>query len=259
MALTRTDYTPDSYDDSGSDSRTTGTFTIPNGELAVVVAKVINDYVNDIPDLQISDSLAASWTPIVGITRSAAASAYEPAISAWYLVSDGSGRDITITAGTGGGALNGGTGAAHIRRWRIEVYSFSGFDTSSPIGYTGSSDSLPTSGPGALALSGITASTSMVLGSVAGSLAASTTTIDEGSGWTELYDDPSLDWMAHQSQVITGAVSTVDWLDLSADGASYEKGPIGIGFEVKAAPAAAADFYFKRNRVIVVDAFFPRS
>lgn len=259
MALVRTDYTPDSHDDSGSDARTTGSYTIPNNALGVVIAKVVNDYVNDIPDLTISDSLGASWTSIVGITRSAAASAYEPAAKAWYLTGDGSARTITITAGTGGGALNGGTGAANIRRWRIEVYSFTGHNTSSPIGFIGSSDTLPGSGSGSLNLSGTTASDSQVFGSMVGTLSAGTTTIGEGSGWTELYDSPSTDWMAQQSQVVVGSISTVEWSDMSVDGASYEKGPIGLGFEIKAAPAAAADYYFKRNRVIVVDTFIPRS
>ncbi|MEQ1580913.1 MAG: hypothetical protein ABL964_10000 [Steroidobacteraceae bacterium] len=225
MALVRTDYTPDAFDDTGSASRTTGSFTFPNNSLVIVIAKVTNDFNNATPVLSISDSNGLTWTAIADIATGGA-SAYEPGVRAWRATGTGAAGTITITS----------TGAVNIRRWRIEPFSYTGHNAASPIGETGTNGALATDGAASITLSGTSAASSEVLSSLAGSLATGTTiNVDPGTSHAEIYDAPSSGWATFQTQSYSGATGTASWTDTLNGAGSYDKGPVGIGFEVKAA------------------------
>ncbi len=247
MSVVITDLPVDTYDDSGSDTRVTGSITIPSGQLGIITALVVNDYQNEMPVLSLTESNGLTLVPIAQVNRAVAASAYEPAIAAWYAIGTGVAGTFEITST-----------ATHIRRWLTHFHTVTGFNTSSPIGAIGTSSALASSGAASMALSGITGSNSQTLAYLIGSAASGAPNITEGAGWDEFYDTPSSGWYATQAQFFTGATNQVDWAETLGSG-SYDKGPIGLAFEIKEALTAAADLMYPRKRTIVVDRYFSRS
>lgn len=234
MALGRTNHGAFAASTAPSSSQASDSFTIPNGELGIVIAEVVNDFDNESPDLSIVDDVSGVWTPISATLNSGGTGAYEDAIRGWWTIGTGAPRVITISS----------AGATHIRQWVMHRLSYSGFNAASPIGLVGANNALATDGPDSVSLGGTSAADSEIVSVVIGTIdSGGTTTFTQGAGQTELYDNSVSNWYATQLQIkapgtpMTGA----PWIDTNDAGVSYLRPLLAQAFEVKAASGPATE------------------
>lgn len=161
--------------------------------------------------------------------------------------------EVVNTSGYGGGirqytapvatgvamTINVGTATNPYAICQTYAYYYTGYDTASPIGLILQDVSGPSSGGWTPSLGGTTAATSEVLAGVIGILNSGTGSYTPGTGWTELFDQCTTDYVIWQGQYkASSAISTVDWADLTVAGGYYIN-PMAVAIEVKAASISA--------------------
>lgn len=152
-----------------------------------------------------------TWTRLAN-SRATYEATFTFGVQWWYaLVTTGATFNLAIDAG-----------ALESYAYKVAVYSYTGHDTSAPIGATAEFSEVPVSGGLSGSLSGAPATTSDVL-AVLGCLSESLN-VNVGSGWTELLDpayvaDSFMEWQVQRRGGSTS--TTVEWASLSAgsDGA----------------------------------------
>jgi hypothetical protein len=247
MALSRTPYTPFSLFDT-QPSVTTGDYTFPNGELVAVVVHVQNN--GGVEDPAALISIANSGADL-GWTKRVAADGgssfdYNTAVVIFTTVGDGSVRTLTISK----------TGANGIC-WYVAPYSWTGYNTSSPFGGKLQLASPVSDGAWNPTLDATPATDSDVLGAISGAANSGSINVDVGSGCTELYDAPFVDFCSAQAQVRTGSASTTfPWADIANGGGGYYHNPAGVALEIKAASTGGiVNTVTAEDVTTVVDAF----
>lgn len=230
MPLNRTAYTAAELGTSAA-NLTTGTLNVPNGELVVIIAQSTNDGGEENPAALISvDDTGADlvWTPRASIDAGASED-FASAVKFWTAVSNGTPFTVTVSkTGTQFGRL------------RISPYSYSGYDTGSPIGAILQAVSNVSDGSYAPSLSGSPLSSSEVLAALSGAVNGGNVNVDVGTGWSELYDAPQIEWNSNQGQSRTGSTSAVvTWNDIAVGGSGYYHNPVVAGIEIKEASAAS--------------------
>lgn len=211
-----------SSDAFGAGAFTTSSFTPGSGRRVIVIAMAqsqANDALNG-SDLTISDndSGITSWTAIANTT---AHSGWGYGSRAWVSDQGASGSAMTVSIDAGAFAME---------NYRVEVFDVVSF---SSIGATAVGGSTTFTSAQSITLSGAPASASVCIAAANVALGGGTSTIDPGTGWTELAgsDVTRTDWWNFQVQTRTGSTSTtVEWADLATGSA-----PIGaalLAFEV---------------------------
>jgi len=191
-----------SYNDYGTGTYTTSSFTIPNNCILVahVAALVADGDTDPSSSITISDSIGGSWT-----SRATYGNADSWAVGA---------RLFTEAFTTGGNAtITVWANGAYIYVYNVMVVALTGYDTSSPVGGIASNGNLGTSGSQSITLSSTPASSSIVVAFMW--LDAESISITESSGWTERYETLQTYLGAH-CQSRSGLTSTtVPWSDIS--------------------------------------------
>ena len=231
MAITATlkhSSTGFSVHSSGPVNYTTSAFTTDNNSLLVVCLDCISDNGGGTQvDFSLSSSPSLTWT------RQARAgdngSGLPPASEIWTAPVT-TGASTTITVSTSVSFTFGGDGTAS----GMSVTSVTEHDTvGNPIGLA-ATQVLNGSNVGTLSVSlgGTTASTSIVIATVAADGDYSAADIDPGSGWTALHESHSgtNGWFRVTAEYKVGALSTYDFGALN-DPYQYSS----AGLEIKAA------------------------
>lgn len=223
MALTVTSiHQQTSGNGHGTGGFTTTGFTPGSGRRVIVVAMAQSqaDDALEGSDLTISDSDSSitSWTSITNTTSSPG---WAYGTRAWVSDQGASGSSMTVTIDAG---------AFGIENYRVEVFDVVDYGG---IGGTVATTSTNFLTPVTINLNTAPASSSVVLAAANVALGTGTSTVDPGTGWTEVTgsDVTRSDWWNFEMESRTGSTSTnVDWQDL-ATGA----GPIGaalLAFEI---------------------------
>ena len=214
----------------GTGAFTTNSFTPSDSSLLVVGASVQQhqaggDYSSS---LTISDSVGLTWTPRVNV---GAGTDFGTAARIWTApVSSGASMTVTLDCG-----------AIDIAWYLASIIDYTGYDTGSPVGVSGSA--IRTSGFGTpdvatITLGGTPASTSEIFGAIAADK-GSPQAIVHGSGNTELYDIANTDWGDGESQVRpAGSASTsLIWDDVRNTAASlFDWAAVAIEIKEATAP-----------------------
>lgn len=230
MALTRASV--GSYISSnhhGTGAFTTSSFTPANSSLLTVVAAISVYSGSSDPSsaLTISDSASLSWTRRVYIGNS---SSWSCGFAVWTApVTTGTSMTVSVDCGANDASY-----------YYVQVFTWTGYNTSTPTGATATNGSAGTNGALALTLSGAPASDSEVLGVLFKDMNSGTATSTPGTGWTELYDVGVNDYNFLETEVRGSSTSTsVDWVDINDVSGSVAKS-IAAALEIKCAAAAAS-------------------
>lgn len=206
MALSRTLQT--AATGSGA-SKTTGSFTPPNNSLLVMVAMAQPD--NDVVDqtgATIADTASLSWTKRVSINNVGSTVGYLPDLIIWTApVTTGVSMTVTVTKAAG---------SPDLMKWFLQPISYTGYDTGSPTGVTGSAQNGPADGSYNPSLSGSPASTSEVIAFIAGTCAGSGDTKPvTGTGWTQIAISNDAGYYGLHIQIRVGSTTgSVLWDDV---------------------------------------------
>lgn len=227
MALSRTSHTAH-LSTSSSTSTTTGSYTFASGSIVLAIVQVIADVGNENPGplLAIDDTGAdLTWTKVADIGP-AEDDEYNNGIAAFVAI--GNGTACTLTASKTG---------ANAGRWYIRPYSWTGGNTSSPVGAI--MEHAPETMDGAVTgtLSATPASDSDVISCAIATLnGGAAVAMTQGADQTELWDVQSDDWFISHGQVRTGSTSTsISWADVNTTGVGYYQQPVFLAVEIKAA------------------------
>ena len=183
----------------GTGAYTTTSFTPPDASLLVVgVAAQRSNAGGDIaPNLTIADSVGLTWT----LRKSQGDGIDFGTGTAVWTAPVTTGVSMTVTIDCG---------ADTIAWYMVSVVAYTGYDTTTPVGATGSvakTAGFATPEPAVITLDAATATTSEVFGTIA---ASKTTPHDiiHGAGYTELYDFANTEWGDGESQVRVSSTST---------------------------------------------------
>jgi hypothetical protein len=232
VALARTDLlgvidpTPSGV--HGTTDYTSSSFTPPSSSLLVVGAGYIEVGTTTDPTSAVAISGGSlTWTQ--GIAVVVDPTSYPLLVKIWTApVITGASMALTLSAG-----------GRNVGFYAPSVVAYTGYDTSTPVGATGSASDATLYGgaspvTGSITLSGAPAAASEVFAVAA--ISRDTAGTSPGSGWTEVHDVNQGTYGGMQSQVRTGSTSTsVAWADLRAGGGNYFK-YVGAAIEIKAAP-----------------------
>jgi hypothetical protein len=205
---------------SAATSFTSGSFTPPDNSLLVVMLAAYN-----VTSASISGG-GLTWTQQVSLQDNGTDKDF---LVVWTApVTTGS--SMTVTVSTLNFDASNGT---------MQIISYTGYDTTTPIGATASNNSIGTDGPQSLTLSAAPDTASEILGVMAGNSNGSApgeTTVTPGTGWTEIEDLFSNGWEGIQTQVITGTTTqTVSWNDINDAPTTMEGTASAAAFEIRAA------------------------
>lgn len=228
MALVKTDRLAWYSNSAGSNGATTPSFTASDNSLLIATVYVYeyNQAANPLPSLTLASSIG---TPELVLSQ------LGPSPYQYY---GGAAYKIPITTG-GSMTLTVDCGALSIWAYVIHVLEFTDYNTSSPIGATGSGTDSDGHGSASITLSANPASTSYVIASASvPTSSTSASPITPGSGWTELYESgpANPDYAILQTQGRTSSTSTdVSW-DLGSF--AHGEGAALIALEIKVASGA---------------------
>lgn len=211
----------------GTGAATSASFTPNNNSFLVVRISGTQETDGGIEgtSFTLSDSINGSWSTTLRREVSVSSPGWSYGESLW-------GRGITTGASM---TVSGDCGASNIRGYRIEVWDFTDYDTSTPIGTTGVATDADGNGVGTITLGANPASTSQVIATVHVGIGSGAASVTQGSDFTELTDASITGWMCCQSQVRTSSTSTsVTWQDLQA-GAGTPVGATMIAIEIRQA------------------------
>lgn len=232
MSLAYTLHAPHVVHESATNSRTTGSYTFPDGALVLIVFKAQSNGGNVDPAAQFAiDDTGANLTWIPGPACSSGTDDFGTVIVTWIAVGNGTPCTLTIASGDDG-----------FYNSRVEPIHYTGYDTETPIGATYAVVEGPTDGEWLPELSAAPAATSLVFGVLLGPLNNGNSAITEGEDCTELYDAGLTDWYASQTQVRTGSTEEAfGWADVISGGAAYYHEPHAIAIEIRAAAGGAEE------------------
>ncbi len=148
-------------------------------------------------------------------------------------------RAFTAPVATGASmTTQADAGTFDVHRWRVEIYGFTGHDTSSPVGATIVGSDADGDLTATMTLSGTPASTSIVIAAALVALNAGVGGITPEATWTEIFEAAEDGWQCFQSQSRTGSTSTtVEWTDLNSSGGGQSAGAAMLAIEIKEAAA----------------------
>jgi hypothetical protein len=240
MALARSDLLGVSAGEvNTADAYVTASFTPPDDSLLVVAVEMMENSGTTDPtgDMTVAGG-GWTYTPQVSIGGPAS---WSMGVKIWTApVTTGASMTLTVDAG-----------ARIAFHYSVAVVAYTGYDTGSPVGATGTflDESTP-DGAQAITLSGAPFATSEVLAVVG--FDKETVGCTPGSGWTELYDVHAGGSGGAQIQIRTGSTSTsVDWDDVHTGTGSIFKA-LGAALEIKAAGGAPPEGPFAMLRPAVV-------
>ncbi|HSC07832.1 MAG TPA: hypothetical protein VLD59_13475, partial [Steroidobacteraceae bacterium] len=174
-------------------------FTPSNNSLLVVIAFFIDqaDSGSEGTSLTITDSVGLTWTSRAATTGSPA---WSYGLRIWTApVTTGVSMTVTIDCG-----------AVSVDIYRVEVYDYTGYDTTTPVGATATGTDADGDGAASITLSAAPATTSEVIASALTVLNADVNIgITNGAGFTELFDaDMSAGFGWSETEVRSGSTST---------------------------------------------------
>lgn len=241
MALSRTSHA--SAENSGSGTVTTASFTPPNNSLlfAVLCADPSS------PSTSVAFSVSGgglTWTrqlTLGPIYFGGSAPDYYQRMEVWT-------APVTTGASMTVSGTDSASGANH---QHLHVFSWTEYDTGSPIGATVTRNGTTDTGALSITLSASPASTSEVLAGRARIDSGSyDSTATPGSGWTELYDTAGSGGVSDlQTQVRGGSTSTtVAWSDVDdTAGTSAPWSVLSFGIEIKEAGGGGDTLFIGNN------------
>jgi hypothetical protein len=217
----------------GTGAATTAAFTPSDNSLLVVRVSATQETDGGIEgtSLTIADSLGTlSWTSRVASTSSPGWSYGERVWTAPVTT----GTSMTVSADCG---------ASNIHAYRIEVYEYTGYDTTTPVGGIATGTDADGNGVAQITLDATPAATSEVL--AFGHVSLSSTGgagFTPGTNWSELFGNQDASyvdgWCAFQAMQRKGSTDTaVDWADLQT-GAAPTTAATLIALEIREAAAA---------------------
>lgn len=214
----------------GTGSFTTASFTPPNNSLLVAFIHGMDD--NQGQDIEacltISDSETLSWTSRISGGQ---VGGYSEGFRVWTAPVT-TGTSMTVTADCG---------AVNMWGYAVDVFAYTNYDTTSPIGATATDDTtLPTDGAQSITLSASPATTSEVL-AVLSSESDGTQTVTPGTGWTEIVENRINNATnMQQIQYRNNSTSTsVSWNDIQTSAGTVYSTEFGA-LEIQAAPSGNA-------------------
>jgi hypothetical protein len=208
----------------GTGGFTTSSFTPSNSSLLTVVCFAITetDGAFTASDLTIADSIGLTWT---SRAATSAAPAWSQGIRVWTApVSTGASMTVTVDAG-----------AFNVHGYRVEVYDYTSYDTTTPIGATATGTDADGDGAASITLSATPRSDSEIMACACIGIATNGThATTPGTSWTELFDvEPADGWLASETQIRTTYTGTsVDWVDLETGTAVPDSATL-LAFEVR--------------------------
>ncbi|MGH9249157.1 MAG: hypothetical protein ACRD0W_06540 [Acidimicrobiales bacterium] len=236
MALSRTNvHSQASAEPHGTGDFTTSSFTPPDNCLLVVAVATMR--VTTATDLTSSITCAGggwTYTPRAGLGSNTDVFSVSTRI---FTAPVTTGASMTLTIGTGG---------INMQFYAVSVVAYTGYDTGTPTGATGSllveSAGTP-DGAQSFTLSGAPATDSEVFAAITLDKDAAGTT--PGAGWTEIHDVQAGGAGGVQSQIRTGSTSTtVAWVDTNTGGNIFKF--VASAVEIKAAAGAGGPVLMPR-------------
>lgn len=225
MALARTDLLGQvSADNHGTGAFTTSAFTPPSSSLLVVAAYVMENIGTTDPSADMSVS-GGGWTYTSRLVFGTAAS-WSIGLRIWTApVSTGVSMTLALDCA-----------ARNIYCYAVSVVAYTGYDTGSPTGATGTVvDTTTPDGAQTITLSGAPATTSEVIAALGTD--KESVGVTPGSGWTEVHDVQAGVQGGIETQVRTGSASTsVAWVDSHTGTGTIFK-CIGVALEIKESAA----------------------
>lgn len=229
MALSRTDLLGQLSGASGNfgtGAFTTSSFSPPSNSLLVVAVLAIENAATStsfLAELTIASSNGLTFTNRV--ETEASPTAFGLAIRIWTApVTTGTSMTLTLDCGT-----------RSIGTYATSVVAYTGYDTGTPVGGTGSNfhdgiTGTPTAA--SLTLNASPAATSEVFG--AAGMDKSSANATPGAAFTEIHDLFNSDWGGLETEIRTGSTSTtVDWVDLIPGGGTlFNYGVVGLAVNV---------------------------
>lgn len=230
MPLTRTDYTPSvSPSNFGVGGYTTPAIVAPDNSLIVMRAgciPVASDPNAHSANLTITDSLGLTWTSRVNVDGPS----YTYGQRVWT---------APVTTGGSMTVMLDTVSDSPIYVYIVEPFAYTGYDTTTPVGATGTTTDVDGDGAASITLSGTSASTSEVLGFLLTQMNSGTLTVSPGTSFSEIHDTIGhSDWLQIHSQAQVAAISTVGWNDIEATGDAIDACMCAI--EIRAAGGGAA-------------------
>lgn len=192
----------------GTGAFTTASFTPSNNSLLAVCVSGISESNDGMTgaDLTMTPSTGSATLRVTSPTGPNWAYGHK-----WFTIPITTGSSMTIQVDCG---------AFNIHQYGVEVYEFTGHDTSTPTGATATGTDADGDGAASITLSASPASTSIVLAKAQIALGgAGAPGVTQGSGFTELYDNLTASWSLDHAQYRGSSTSTtVDWVDLATVG-----------------------------------------
>lgn len=231
MALAKTDRLSWSTTNPGTNSATTSSFTAADNSLLVVAVYALeyNATSNPMPSLTLT---ASNGSPVQHVSQVGPTS-YQFYGIAFYTVAITTGGSMTLTVDCG---------SVNIWAYAIQVFEFTGHDTSAPVGATASGTDADGTGAASITLSAAPAAGSYVIAAagIPTNNSSATSEVVPDAAWTEIYDlAPASQYFELQSQYRTASTSTtVAWSTL---GTSHRtEGAALAAIEIKESGGAAA-------------------
>ena len=181
---------------------TTGSFTPANNSLLVVAAQ-LQDATISTDTMTITDTASLSWTARVTTGVDPSFSAHKTVL---YTAPVTTGSSMTVTVGT---LANGSA------EFAVHVFTYTGYNTGTPIGATATGTS---TGGGAvtITLSASPALSSEVLASANADSTGGSSEITTGTGWTQQFHASDTANLDAQTQTRTNSTSTtVTWNNIA--------------------------------------------
>lgn len=202
--LVRTSHAVNDSGNGGGSGYGTGTYTTPaftsnSSSLLVVAIKGVDQGLNNNSieaAMTVSDSNGGTWSKRIG----AHSLTSDNDFVIWWTSPVTTGASTTITVGSGG--------THNVYRYIVEIYSYTGYDTTTPVGGTVGTGNAAGSTPYTQSLSATPDASSHILAGCISDGGTSSETV--GTGWTALYSGaPDIKYL---TETITGHTSTtVTW------------------------------------------------
>lgn len=224
MALSRSSrYTGNSGTYYGTGAWTTSSFTPSNNSLLVAIAGLIENAGTTDPSgaLTVTDSAGLTWT---ARANAGAATTWATGIRVWTApVTTGASMTVSFDCGT-----------RNSYQYFGAIFDYTGYDSGSPVGVTGSDGAIAFDGADSITLSGTPAADSEVIGAIYKDNGGTST---EGTGWTELADIINGNQSMYVQSIVGLGSTSVPWVDTSEPTATKI---VGVAVEIKAGAAASA-------------------
>lgn len=245
MALSRTSVF--AAESTAVGAYTTSSFTPPANSLLVVTGWMLSD-----TDIRAGLSISGGGLtftqrgPTLNPDNNAAAPGFTDEHQMWTAPVGASPSSMTVTITPP--ATN------TVQFVDVHIVAYSGYDTVTPIGATGSfggTGGIASGSSESLTLSGAPASSSYVFASMTAGANSAAGPITPGAGWTEIYDwvGANVNGLGFQSQERTASTSTtVSWANTDTNGnAGGLYGCSGLAIEIRAASGPVAKLYIKNQ------------